>query len=63
MNEIIAENVKVMFMFKIMFKMVFFAIFMCLKMKEKTYFPSMKLNARLLKKRARLINKFNVDLV
>lgn len=62
MNEIIAENVKVMFMFKIMFKM-FFAIFMCLKMKEKTYFPSMKLNARLLKKRARLINKFNADLV
>lgn len=41
----------------------YFAIFMCLKMKEKTYFPSMKLNARLLKKRARLINKFNVDLV
>lgn len=64
MNEIIAENVKVMFMFKIMFKMgFFFAIFMCLKMKEKTYFPSMKLNARLLKKRARLINKFNADLV
>lgn len=52
-----------MFMFKIMFKMFFFAIFMCLKMKEKTYFPSMKLNARLLKKRARLINKFNADLV
>lgn len=67
MNEIIAENVKVMFMFKIMFKimfkMFFFAIFMCLKMKEKTYFPSMKLNARLLKKRARLINKYNADLV
>lgn len=38
MNEIIAENVKVMFMFKIMFKMgFFFAIFMCLKMREDVF--------------------------
>lgn len=64
MNEIIVENVKVMFMFKIMFKMgFFFVIFMCLKMKEKMYFFFMKLNVWLLKKCVRFINKFNVDLV
>lgn len=58
MNEIIAENVKVMFMFKIVFKM-FFCNLHVLENEREDVFSFHEL----LKKRARLINKFNVDLV
>lgn len=38
MNEIIAENVKVMFMFKIMFKMFFFGNFHVLENEREDVF-------------------------